>query len=288
MPQNGNGGLLMAATMWLWIIVTVRLLVLTSERITFHGLGRGRSAIATTAVAYGGATVVLWIFAFLFGQGFWLGQAFWPGAVYAVSFMLYTASLSQGPVSVVSAFANAATIMLFLVHPTGSLLAWGFIALFAIGSLVMGGVGRGWNRSVWLMLLSDVLLVVGRLFDSHHTHLPPFAYAASLFTAVSLWLSVPLAMTRRFGDVKKLVKGRLTWAMAASLSNGLAYLTVFELLRRMPPSLVEAVSALAGVGATVAGVIWFHEKSPARKIVAASLMTLATVGLLYDHRQGIG
>lgn len=274
--------------MGLWALIMVRLAVLSGERLAFHGLGRGKNALATTAVAYGGATVLLWLAALLSGHAYWVGLAFWPGAIYAVSFVLYTAALAKGPVSVVSAFSNATAVLLFFSSPVWDWRAWAGIALFALGGAFMVPWRGRPPASVLWMLLSDVALAVGRLLDAHVQGVDTVAYAASLFTSVTVWLVVPLTAYARWGDVRQLMSDRPGWSLLSAGTNGLAYLTVFELLKRMPATMVEAVSAWAGVLATVAGLVLFHEGGGRRKIIAAVLMTVGTVILLFSRLGRIG
>ncbi|MCL5116359.1 MAG: hypothetical protein M1272_04330 [Firmicutes bacterium] len=272
----------------LWALILLRLGVLSGERIAFHGLGRQRNALATTAVAYGGAAALLWLSAWATGQGYWVGQAFWPGAVYAVSFALYTAALAEGPVSLVSAFANATAVLLFFVTPRWDVQSLLAIGLFGLGAALLVPWGRRPSKALAWMLLSDAALAVGRLLDVHNQGVASLPYAASLFTAVLLWLAVPMTLYQRWGDVVRMVRERPGWGSIAAVSNGLAYLTVLELLRRIPATLVEAMSAWAGVIATVAGVVGFREGDGLRKVGSATLMTLGIVILLFSQSGRIG
>lgn len=275
-------------TLDLWSLILLRLGTLTGERVSFHGLGRGQNALATTVVAYGGAAVALWAACLIFGQFHWVGAAFWPGAIYAVSFALYTASLGEGPVGLVSGFANAAVVMLFMVQPRWDLLSLTGLGLFVLGSVLLLPRGGRLTRSVVWMLLSGVALVGGRLLDASHLPVLSLPYAASLFTAVLMWLVVPITAYGAWGDVGRLVVERRSWAAAASVFNAVSYLTVLELLRYISPTLVEAVSACAGVAAVAAGVIAFREGDAAKKVAAAVLMTIATLILIFSRAGALG
>lgn len=269
--------------MLLWIIA--RLGLLSSERVAFHGLGQRASSWSTMVVAYGGATVVLWIGCLVIGSGHFVAASFWPGSVYAVSFALYTTALSRGEVGQVSAWANATPVLLFLWHPTGTGWAWVAVAGFALGAVWLGGIRRGHvDAAVIWMVLSDVVLVVGRLLDASHTAYNPIDYAASLYLVVTVWMLLAMVFLGQGQATLKLLRERPLWSLFAAAANGGSYLTLFSLLKIMPVTLIEAVSALAGVGATVIGVLWFHEKGRRRKILASTVMTLATILLLYDHR----
>lgn len=272
----------------LWGLILVRLAALSGERLAFHGLGRNRDALATTTVAYGGAAVLLWAVSVAMGQGYWVGAAFWPGAIYAVSFALYTAALAKGPVSLVSAFANATVLILFLLAPHWDMRTLAAMGLFLIGAVMLIPRGQRPSRAVVWMLLSDVALVFGRLLDVGNQTVASMPYAASLFTAVTLWLAVPLTLYGHWGDVLDVVRTRGAWAIPAAGLNGLSYLTVLELLRQVPPALVEAVSAWAGVLATILGVIGFHEGGGKVKIAAATLMTAGTMILLFSQAGRLG
>ncbi|NMP22849.1 hypothetical protein [Sulfobacillus harzensis] len=270
--------------MGLWVLIGLRLGILSTERVAFHGLGRGQNALAVTAVAYGGAALFLWAACLFLGQFRWQGEAFWPGAIYAVSFFLYTASLSEGPVSLVSAFANATAVILFLVAPVFDGLALAGIVLFGVGAAMLVPWGEGVSRAVWWMLLSDAALALGRILDSGVHGVASLPYAASLFSSVVLWLLVPVTAYGRWGDVRDLIRSRPGWGTLAAGANGFSYLTVFELLRLMPATLVEAVSAWAGVLAAAVGAVWFREGGGIKKLSASALMTFGTVILLFSQR----
>lgn len=269
--------------MLFWILA--RLGLLSSERVAFHGLGHRQSAWSTMVVAYGGAALVLWLSALFLGAAHFISAAFWPGSVYAVSFALYTLALSRGEVGQVSAWANATPVLLFLWHPTGTGWAWLAVAGFLLGALWLGGIRRGHvDAAVVWMLLSDGVLVIGRLLDASHTGYHPIAYAASLYLVVTVWMILAMVFLGQGRATIQLIRARPWWSLFAATANGGSYLTLFSLLKVMPVTLIEAVSALAGVGATVVGVLWFHEKGRRRKILASAVMTLATILLLYDHR----
>ncbi len=269
--------------MLFWIIA--RLGLLSSERVAFHGLGRRQSSWSTMVVAYGGAALVLWLGALFMGSVDFISAAFGPGSVYAVSFTLYTMALSRGEVGQVSAWANATPVLLFLWQPTGTGWAWLAVAGFALGALWLGGLRRGEvNSAVVWMLLSDVVLIIGRLLDVSHRAFDPIAYAASIYLVVTGWMVLAMFFLGQGRATMRLIQRRPLWSLFAAAANGGSYLTLFSLLKLMPVTLIEAISALAGVGATIIGVLWFHETGRRRKILASTVMTLATILLLYDHR----
>lgn len=272
----------------LWEVVVLRVGLLSGERVAFHGLGRHRHPLATTVVAYGGATVILWALCGITGNARWIGAAFWPGAVYAVSYTLYTAALSKGPLSLVSGFANATVMMLFLTAPhwdMGTLTAMG---LFVLGAVCLLPRPTSLSIAVLWMLLSDAALVAGRLLDARQPLVLSMPYAASLFTAVLGWLIIPVTAYGLWGRCLKLVQERPAWSLTAALLNGLSYLTVLSMLQKVSPTIVEAVSAWAGVVATVLGVVTFREGKATWTITGATLMTIGTVILLFSPHQGMG
>ncbi len=272
----------------LWALILMRLAALSGERVAFHGLGRHRQALVTTQVAYGGAALLLWLWSFFAGQGRWVSQAIWPGAIYAVSFTAYTQALALGPVSLVNGFANATVVMLFLLSPIWSPLPILALSLFTAGGVMLLPRGGHLSRGVWWMLASGAALVAGRILDAGHQALPSLPYAATLFTVVVMWLAVPVTAYGLWPAIGALIGERPGWAMAAATLNAVSYLTVLELLRQISPTLVEAVSAWAGVVATIAGVIGFKEGGATRKVSAATLMTVGTMILLFSRPGRMG
>lgn len=262
--------------------ILVRIVFLSTERLAIHGLGRGnQSALATMVIAFWGAAIALWIVAFSQHQVLWLGSALWIGLIYALAFGLYTSALVQGPVGSVSAWTNLTIILLWILKPTGTIVSVFGIILFTVGGAWLAG--RTISRSVLWIVASDVLFVVARTVDSHHTHLPTFAYAASLFTSISVWMTLAAIFLGATGSILPLFWQRPGWSIAAAAANAGAYLSLFILLHWLPPSLVEAISALAAFVATVVAVTWFHEDDAFRKLGASTIMTSGVLILLVNH-----
>lgn len=265
------------------VLVVLRIVALAGERVAFHGLGQHRRVLPTALIAYGGAGVCLWLLMLFSGDIRLVGPAFWTGAVYAVAFGLYTGALAEGPVSTVSPWANATTVLLFLISPTGGWLAWVGLALFSAGALWLteGGIER--TRAVFWMLASDVFLAAGRLLDARHMEFSPLSYAASVFLAVTLWLAVIVTIYGQWDAVRTQWADRRGWSVAASVTNAGSYGTLILLLRWLPPAVVESVSALASVVSTIAGIWWFRELGGPKKFFASVLMAAGSMILIYAH-----
>lgn len=271
----------------LGFLILSRVILLSGERVAFHGLGRRANSLAVTMAAYGGAAAVLWTVTLLTGPVHWVGAAFWPGAVYAASFTLYTAALSAGPVGVVSGFANLTVPMLFFWDPRWDGLSLAALALFLAGSVALLPAPTRLTRPVAWMILSGVALAAGRLIDRGNLSFVSLPYAASLYTAVMLWLVIPATAYGAWVPAWKLVRGRPGWMAGASIFNALSYVTALELLRLVTPAVVEAVSSTAGLGATLVGSLWFREGRVVQKTLAAGLMAVATVLMLFSQWGGI-
>lgn len=272
--------------MIIWSVI-IRIVALSGERLAVHGLGRGEDDLAVTLVSVGGAALCLWAGAVVLGQGHFTGSAFWPGAVYAVAFRLSTRALASGPVAAVSVWANAPVIWLYLLEPSGGGLALAGCGLFLIGGFwLLGGRRPPWGP-VALMMGSGAFVVAGRLADVARLGLPPVAYAASLYTSVLFWLTVT-GTTSAWADGWRLARQKPGWAAAVGVSNAVSYLALLVLLGELSPFLVEGISALAGLGATVAGGWRFREAGRRRYTVAALVMTVGTLLLLYDRRAEVG
>jgi hypothetical protein len=270
--------------MGLWALIALRIGALSLERVAFHRLGRGTQALAATMVAYGGAAVGLWIWALAMGDVHWVAQGFWPGAIYAGSFFLYTAALAEGPVGVVSGFANVTVLFLFVAHPHWDLGTMAGLGFFLVGAAFLVSWNEPLSHSVVWMVASGFLLACGRIMDMHQATLFSPSYAASLFTSVVLWLAIPTTFSRLWPAVARLTTSRASWALVASGANGLAYLTVLALLPRLYPHLLEAVSSWSAVATTLAAVWLLGEGQASRKVAGAFLITGGTTMLLlFSH-----
>ncbi|WAH38688.1 hypothetical protein [Alicyclobacillus dauci] len=258
-----------------------RIATLTAERVAIHGLGKARQgSLATMGIGFGGAAVVLWLVAWWQGQVIWVPSTMWTGVVYAVAFGFYTASLTQGSVSAVSPWTNATVVILWLIHPFGSLLSWSGLGLFALGAWFL--TVRRISRAVLWMLISDVLLAVARFIDVTNADQPPLAYAASLFTCIGLWMLVPIVLFGEIPSLARLFFLRPGWSVTAACTNAAAYVALFGMLKFVHPAVIEAISALASVAATLVGIVFLKEAQGRRKILASTLMTFGTVLLLLD------
>lgn len=91
-----------------------------------------------------------------------------------------------------------------------------------------------------------------------------------------------------WGKTVSLARLRPGWVFFASGFNGLSYVSVLELFRLISPTLVEAVSACAAVGAAVAGVVVFRERALLKKSVSAALITAGAFLMLFSRSVRLG
>ncbi len=251
----------------------LRLTALTGERVSLNRVGTATHPPAGALVAYGGGALALWAASLMMGPPTWRMAALLPGLVYAVSFLLYAWALALGPLSVVAPWPAATALLLWLMHPAGGVAALAGVAVMVLGAILSAGRGDVRHLGpIGLMLASDMVLALGRQLDAAAPTGPVLAYAATVYTVVTLLLA-GLVWAAGGG---RLVWQRLMqqpgWCVVAGLSNGAAYLTLVALLRHWPPYLIEALSGAAGVLTGAWGVLWFHEADGARRLAGAALV----------------
>lgn len=276
------GGANLGESLLVVVFSIIRIGTLSGERIALNRLGQKQvGALAVMGVGFGGAAVVLWAMD-VWQQGeIWTGSAIGTGALYAVGFGFYTASLTRGPVNLVSPWSNATVIMLWLYHPVGGPLCWFALATFALGAFLLTD-GKVTPAVVW-MLVSDALLAAARILDAHHLDHAPIAYATSLFTVISLWMLIPILLSGRLKSVCQLMLTEPGWSFVAASSNAAAYLSLFCLLHWLHPTAVEAISAVASSVAALLGVYVMREPHAKWTVLSSALMTAGTVILLYEE-----
>lgn len=261
-----------------------RVVLLSVERIALRQLGQGAPPGSVMAWAYAGAAAVLWIGAVFAGRGAWNGSAWLAAAIYGGAFAAYAWALQKGPVSVVSPWANATAVLLFLVHPIGGVLAWAGVAAFLGGIVLLGGANL--TPGVAAMMVSDGLLAWGRLTDAHLAG-DPWSYGATLYTLVAAGMTLG---ARLAGPVlpewARLWRRRPGWVLVAPAVNGASYLTLLVLMARLGPAPAEAASGLAGLGGALLGRIWLKEAGTRPGWVGVGLMTAGAIAVLYDHGLG--
>ena len=266
----------------LWLLA--RLLALTGERLALNRLGAEGPPLAVAVVAYGGGALVLLPLAWA-AHGHPLNPAaLLPGLVYTASFMLYTAALAMGPLSVVAPWPAVTALILWTWHPVGGMAALCGVALVVGGGFVAGGGGspRSW-RPILLMVASDLFLAAARLLDQGRGGGPLFAYAFTLYAVVGGMLALAGVLTGQTGAVGQLLRRAPGWALSGAMANGGAYLTVVALLRYWPPYLVEALSGLAGVTTVAVGVFGLREGNKGRKLLGAASMAVGAGILALLH-----
>lgn len=269
--------------MGLWVIIAGRVACLTGERIFFHNLGEKRSGLVTTLVAFGGAAALLWVAAAIAGPLTIVPEAFYPSLIYAGHFALYTTAFSMGAISTVSPWTNVTVLVLFFWGPLGRWLAWVGVALFGVG------IGLFLERKpkhllpVVMMIGSSVLLAIGRKFDLGQETGPPLAYAASMFTWVTLWIGIVVLVLGQGRDVIRLVKERTQWSFLSAGSNAASYVTLVLLIHRLPLAALESLGSISALLATLIGAFWLMEATSGRKILASWLMSGGAVAMLLDH-----
>lgn len=272
----------------LWIWLGLRVSALTLERVGLRRLGDRQSPWPVMTLAYGGAALGLWAAALAGHDLRWRWAALLPSLTYWAAFTLYTVALVEGPLAVVSPWANATVPLLFALRPSGGVGVVLGLAIFAVGTW-MNSAGRRLARGVWYMLASDALLAVARLQDAHQVH-APLSYGATLYTLVAVWMVTMTQVLRQpgLGAAWSLLQRRLGWGMLALSANAASYLTLLVLLRHLPPGAVEAVSGLASFFAAWLGVRWLGERQSRRTLWGALLMALGAGVVLYDHAPGFG
>ncbi|MCL5063917.1 MAG: hypothetical protein M1600_02360 [Firmicutes bacterium] len=270
--------------MGLFWTVVCRVGSLTGERLFFHFLGEKKNGLVTTMVAFGGAACLLWMAAAGSGHLRWVSAAFFPSLIYAAHFVLYVTAFSEGDVAAVSPWTNLTVLLLYLWNPFGGWLAGIGLTCFVIA---MGlGVERGESRNfrpVLLMVAACLVLAVGRQADVGQPPTYPLAYAASLFTCISLWVAVMILCLAQERAVVALVRERPLWSLLSAITNAASYLTLVLLIHRLPLAALEALGSIAALLATAIGVVWLLERPGKRKMVASWLMSAGAAALLSEH-----
>jgi hypothetical protein len=252
------------------VVVLLRVAALAGERVGLNRVGTPSKPTAGAALAYATAAAWLWMMVLVVGPVRWEPSAVAPALLYAVSFGLYAWALALGPLSVVAPWPAATALMLWIAHPEG-----GWVAFAGVGALVAGAVltaGQQPRRHVGpilVMLVSDAVLAMARGWDAVRAAGPILPYAATVYTVVAVLLVAAASLTAS-GPAAWAVARQRPWSVAlAGVSNGVAYLTVLALLVHWPPYLVEALSAVAGVVASAAGMVWLGEERSVSRMAGA-------------------
>lgn len=270
----------MGSIVGIGLLSLIRIMTLATERIALHRLGQARyGTLATMGIGFGGASIVLWLLAFVQGDVGWIGSTWFTGAVYALAFALYTAALVKGPVSVVSPWSNATVVLLWMFQPDDSPYSIFGLILFGIGSALL--ITKHLTKAILWMIASDALLAVARFIDVSHLNESTIAYAASLFTVIGIWMFIPILVRKQMGHVAKLLKAQPGWSFIAATSNAAAYIALFCLLRFLHPASVESISVLASGLTTIVGIYVFHERQNRMKVISSALMTAGSILLIY-------
>lgn len=262
-----------------------RILLMGAERPLVKALGKDRSSVETAFLFFAIATVMFFPFAAFRPVPSWgfLAYLIPAGCIYTASFVLYVRALSTGEVSLVAPLASFNVLFLFLLAipvlgESVTLVKILGIGLIFTGTAFLndGNPFRGLlqilrNRACLMMLLSTLLVAVGRVIDKS-ANADPLTYSLLIYFLISALMFFYLLLKGRVKNSLALFRERPAAAVACGFTNAFAYLLLLVVIQTMEVSIAEPATNLSLLLAVLFGKLFFQENIRGRLFSVAAMV----------------
>lgn len=277
--------------------LTVRILLLSYERIAFKQASESRNSLVSTFLLFSIATVFLAPLLFFVA---WtpadIEYAFISSIIYTATFSLFIYVLANYEVSLVSPFYNFNVFFLlilsviFLGETLSVFKVIGICLLFyGTGYLSKKDEGTGFfqslkavyrNRGCQLMMLMSLLMAVARIFDRININNTDLAfYSFALYFLISFYLGIIIFVTGKYKLIPKTFKGRARFFLGGSAANAYSYLFLLITITVIDLSIAEPLSMLSVIISIVLS-YYILKENIRERLKGAIIMFIGTIFLL--------
>lgn len=182
--------------------------------------------------------------------------------IYTNSFILYVKSISIEDVSLVAPLYNFNVFFLILLTSIFldekitlikifglSLLVYGSSFLMKKESIFKSFSALFKNKGSKYMILSSFLIAIGRTIDgfSAKTGVSPIFYSFFLYLTITIFLFLILLFSKKFYEVKLLLKNKFLLSSLAGITNAYSYLFLLIAFKRIDISIAEPSTMLGTI-----------------------------------------
>ncbi len=276
----------------LTLALVVRIILLGFERIFLKLLGKDSiedKSLAITAVFFGFGAVSLFPFAIMHIKV--SEMIIFPmisSIFYSFAFWMYTASLKEGDISLVTPLYNFNLIFLLLFSTILLGEEITFTKLFGVVSIFIGlsylQKGSSFknslkqvftNTSAQLMISASLLMAIGRIIDGFAAtdNFTPEVYAFLIYLLITIILFTILIFKGQMIEPYYVIKTNPSISVVSGITNAYSYLALIVAFNYLDVSIVEPIGALNIFFAMILARILFKEDIRQR-LFAASLIVL--------------
>jgi transporter family protein len=280
------------------VVLAVRIILLGFERIFLKLLGMDSTedrSLAITAVFFGFGALSLLPFAIL--QIIISEMYIFPiisSIFYSFAFWMYTASLKEGDISLVTPLYNFNLIfllffsLLFLGEEITILKIMGVTSIFIglsflnKGSSFQNSIKQVLtDKSAQLMISASLLMAIGRIIDGFVStdNFTAEVYAFLIYFFITIILFCILAFKGQTGDPYQVIKENPSISIISGIANAFSYLALIISIKFLDVSLVEPIGALNIFVAMILARILFQEDITQR-LFAGTLIVLGVFLIL--------
>ncbi|PWI48200.1 hypothetical protein CEE45_07785 [Candidatus Heimdallarchaeota archaeon B3_Heim] len=276
----------------LTLALVVRIILLGFERIFLKLLGKDSiedKSLAITTVFFGFGAVSLFPFAIMHIKiSEMIIFPIMSSIFYSFAFWMYTASLKEGDISLVTPLYNFNLIFLLLFS---TILLGEEITLMKLIGVVSIFIGLSYlqkgssfknslkqvftNTSAQLMVSASLLMAIGRIIDGFAAtdNFTPEVYAFLIYLLITIILFTILIFKGQVIEPYHVIKTNPSISVVSGLTNAYSYLVLIVAFNYLDVSIVEPIGALNIFFAMVLARILFKEDIRQR-LFAASLIVL--------------
>ncbi len=273
-------------------VLVVRIVLLGFERIFLKLLGKDSiedKSLAITTVFFGFGALSLLPFAIMdIKISEMLIFPIIASVFYSFAFWMYTASLKEGDISLVTPLYNFNLIFLLLFSTLFLGEEITLMKIIGVGSIFIGlsflHKGSSFQNSLkqvltdkpaQLMIIASLLMAIGRIIDGFASseYFKDEVYAFLIYFLITFILFGILVFKRQASDPYYVIKINPVISIVSGLTNAFSYLALIISFNYLDVSLVEPISALNVFLAMILARILFKEDIKQR-LIAASLIVL--------------
>jgi transporter family protein len=276
------------------VAMTGRILLLGYERIVFKQASKDHDTLISTFWLFFLAAVfqipLLFFYSWTIGN---ILSAALSAAIYTITFSLYVYALSHYEVSLVTPFYNFNVFfllllsVLFLQEPFTWWKLGGIVLLF-YGTTFLERDHNLWssikavyrNRGCQLMILSSLLMAVGRINDRRMietTH--PAVYSFALYFMMGVYLIVIIAIQGKLKPLWHTFRESPKPYLLGGATNAYSYLFMLLAFTEMDVSVAEPLSMLS-VLLTMVLSAWILKERVQHRLIGGFFMVLGAILLI--------
>ncbi|MHA1917718.1 MAG: EamA family transporter [Candidatus Ranarchaeia archaeon] len=249
--------------MIVFLLLTIRIVLLSFERILLKIMGKESiedKSVSVTFLFFSIGSIALFPFSimYLILDFSILLNSYISSLIYSIAFVLYSSSLKEGDVSLVTPLYNFNIVFLmvfsfiFLNEAITIFRVFGIILMFfGISFLEKGSNFTKSIRNVFsnkacrLMIVSSLLVACGRIIDSFSVKTAnPSYYAFLIYLFVSINLGLVLLIRKMHNEPLQIVRKLPLISISSGLVNSFSYLALLFALNFIDISIAEPLSAL--------------------------------------------